>query len=76
MREGYGVIVTKNGEPILTIDSSMLSGQPEFSDEEADAIRDASEHLAAFIGPPREPCSVCGHMGPCTPDCPCKDIPF
>lgn len=76
MREGYAVQVLYLGEPILMIESAMLSGKADLSDVDADAIRDAAEHLKAFVGPSREPCNVCGHKGPCADDCPCKDIPF
>lgn len=60
MREGYGVIVTKLGEPILTIERSMLSGQAELSDEDVRAIRDAGEHLIGFAGHGTYHCFVCG----------------
>jgi hypothetical protein len=75
MRSGYAVIVTKDGEPILTIEREMLSGQAEFSTDDEAAIRDAGEHLLAFIGP--EPCSVCGSRRLCTgEDCSSSDVPF
>ena len=50
MREGYSVTVSKFGEPILTIEREMLSGA-ELSAEDEQAIRDAGEHLLAFVGP-------------------------
>lgn len=53
MRDGYSVIVTHLGEPILTIERSMLSGKSDLSDDDADAIRDAADHLFSFIGPKR-----------------------
>jgi len=49
MRQGYGVIVTYLGEPILTIDS-MLSGKAELTADDLAAIDDAGEHLIAFAG--------------------------
>ena len=60
MREGYSVTVSKLGEQILTIERSMLSGQSEFSAEDARAIRDAAEHLLSFIGPEKFHCFMCG----------------
>ena len=51
MRQGYSVTVSKNGEPILTIEREMLSGA-ELSAEDEEAIRDAAEHLLAFVGSP------------------------
>lgn len=75
MRSGYGVSVFKNGEAILTIDSSMLSGQQTFTDEEVDAIRDAAEHLLSFIGPVGEQeCFACGGFGECKTNCPLGSI--
>ncbi len=73
MRDGYSVTVTKHGDPILTIGPD-LSGLSEFSPEDEQAIRDAGEHLLAFIGPER--CSVCGAVLPCGDDCAPRDIPF
>ena len=73
MREGYSVAVSKNGEPILTIERSMLSGQPEFSTEDAEAIRDAAEHLLGFIGPPTVMCFACGAVEGHNQTCPLAD---
>lgn len=50
MRKGYAVQVLHLGEPILTIESAMLSGKAELSDEDKAAIDDAGEHLIAFAG--------------------------
>jgi hypothetical protein len=50
MRAGYSVTVSKNGEVILTIEREMLSGA-ELSREDEEAIREAAEHLLAFVGP-------------------------
>ncbi len=58
----------------MTIEREMLSGQSEFSSEDEGAIRDAGEHLLAFIGP--EPCSVCGTRRTCDGACTTSDIPF
>ena len=52
--EHWSVTVTRNGENLVTIESNCLSGKPEFTETEAQVIRDAAEHLKAFIGPPRE----------------------
>jgi hypothetical protein len=50
MREGYAVQVLHLGEPILTIERTMLSGKAELSDEDKAAIDEAGEHLIAFAG--------------------------
>lgn len=50
MREGYGVVVTYLGDPIITIEPSMLSGKAELTADELAAIDDAGEHLIAFAG--------------------------
>ncbi len=50
MREGYAVQVLYHGEPILTIERTMLSGKADLSDEDKAAIDDAGEHLIAFAG--------------------------
>lgn len=49
MREGYAVMIAKNGETILTIERQMLSGA-ELSSEDEEAISDAARHLLAFVG--------------------------
>lgn len=72
MREGYSVTVSKNGEPILTIDRTMLSGIATFSDDERAAIRDAGEHLLSFIGPEKTACFVCGGIDECWDNCALK----
>lgn len=74
MRPGYSVTVSKNGEPILTIGPD-LSGLSEFSDEDANAIRDAGEHLLSFIGPagPHE-CFACGGSAAHRADCPLGEL--
>ena len=69
MREGYSVTVSKNGEPILTIDRTMLSGLGDLSKEDTDAIRDAGEHLIGFAGPETQVCFACGSTGECAQDC-------
>jgi hypothetical protein len=46
----WAVMVYRNGADILTIESNHLSGKPEFSDEDAQCIRDCARHLLAFIG--------------------------
>lgn len=70
MRDGYSVTVSKNGEPILTIEREMLSGIATFSDEERRAVRDAGYHLLAFIGPEKTACFLCDGVDQCEPDCP------
>lgn len=70
MRDGYSVTVSKNGEPILTIERRMLSGIATFSDEERQAVRDAGENLLAFIGPDKTACFLCDGIDQCEPDCP------
>ena len=51
----WSVTVCMNGENLVTIETTCLSGKPEFTDEEAQIIRDAAAHLEAFIGKPAEP---------------------
>lgn len=48
----WRVEVSKDGELLVSIEDRMLTGKPEFTDEEAQMIRDCAEHLKAFIGPP------------------------
>ena len=57
----WGVEVRRNGETLVTIESNCLSGKPEFSEVEADVIRECADHLHAFIGPrsTQEPQTVC-----------------
>lgn len=50
MRDGYAVQVLYLGEPILTIDRTMLSGKAELTDDDKAAIDEAGEHLIAFAG--------------------------
>lgn len=50
MRDGYAVQVLYLGEPILTIESTMLAGKADLSDEDKLAIDDAGGHLIAFAG--------------------------
>ncbi len=69
MHKGYGVTVTHLGEPILTIDSTMLSGKESFSDADSEAIREAARHLLSFIGDGNHRCFVCGEIGGCRSDC-------
>lgn len=70
MREGYSVTVFKDGEPLVTIDCAMLSGQDPLSAEDIAAIRDCGEHLSAFAGPEKQECFACGGVDACRPDCP------
>jgi hypothetical protein len=46
----WAVMVYRNGENLLTIESNSLAGKPEFNDDEAQCIRDCGRHLLAFIG--------------------------
>lgn len=48
--EHWSVTVTRNGEPLVTIETDCLSGKPEFSEEDEETIRDAARHLLSFIG--------------------------
>jgi hypothetical protein len=73
----YTVPATDGSAPRVrgTVEREMLSGQAELSTDDEAAIRDAGEHLLAFIGP--EPCSVCGSRRLCTgEDCSSSDVPF
>lgn len=67
----WGVDVRRNGENLVTIESNCLCGKPEFSEVEAEVIRQCADHLQAFIGPrstpepqtceaKRVPCYRCG----------------
>lgn len=69
MREGYSVTVSRWGEPILTMERAMLSGQPAFSPEDEEAIRDAGDHLKSFIGEGSQRCFLCGGVHQCRSDC-------
>jgi len=53
MSRHWSVTVTRNGENLVTIESNCLSGKSEFTDAEAETIRDAARHLKAFIGEPK-----------------------
>lgn len=70
MRQSYSVTVLKNGEPLVTIERTILSGLDPLSPEDLAAIRDCGEHLLAFAGPEHHTCFACGHVGACKPDCP------
>lgn len=74
MREGYSVTVSRNGEPILTIERQMVSGQSDLSKDDAAAIRDAGEHLVAFAGPETYTCFACGGVVACRTDCPLNEV--
>ncbi len=45
----WSVTVMRNGEKIVTIETTLLSGR-EIDTDDADAIRTAAHHLLAFIG--------------------------
>lgn len=70
MRQGYSVTVFKDGEPLVTIERTMLSGQDPLSPEDVAAIRDCGEHLCAFAGPEHSRCFACGDVDGHAPDCP------
>jgi hypothetical protein len=72
MRKGYSVTVSKDGESILTIGRSMVSGRATLSDDEAAAIRDAGHSLLSFIGPEKTACFVCGGIDECWDNCALK----
>ena len=55
----WEVTVRYDGEEILNIGND-LSGLPEFSEAQEEAIRDAGTHLLAFIGTGEIPeCFIC-----------------
>lgn len=51
----WSISVSRDGENLVTIESNCLCGKPEFTDEEAQQIRDCADHLRAFIGEPPSP---------------------
>lgn len=51
----WSVSVDRNGANLVVIESNALSGQPEFSDEDARVIRECAAHLLAFVGPAAPP---------------------
>jgi hypothetical protein len=53
LKAHWSVNVSMNGESLVTIESNCLSGKPEFTEAEAQVIRDAATHLKAFIGEPK-----------------------
>lgn len=67
------MIVTHLGEPILTIERSMLSGKADLSTEDTAAIRDAGEHLMSFAGQENVTCFVCGVVNAHTVECELND---
>jgi hypothetical protein len=59
----WAVRVDRNGENILTIESAMLAGKPEFTPEDEQCIRDCAQHLSSFIGSGAVEC-FCESFGP------------
>lgn len=64
MADYFAVTVERNGEKVVTIETSCLSGR-EISREDEMAIRNAAHILLAFIGDPEPPqleagCIICG----------------
>ena len=49
-RDYWSVTVTRDGESLVTIDSMMLSGKANLSEEELETIRQAARHLLGFAG--------------------------
>ena len=49
MKDHWCVVVERNGEHVVTIESRMLAGR-EISDEDEAVIEIAARHLLAFIG--------------------------
>ncbi len=47
--QNFCVTVSRHGESIVTIETSMVSGR-DISDEDEETIRTAAQHLLAFIG--------------------------
>lgn len=73
MRKGYSVTVSKHGEPILTIEREMVSGQAELSKADEQAIRDAAAHLLSVVGPDSNACFACGSEGEHLAECPTRN---
>lgn len=61
MTDHWEVELRINGEEVLLIgNTGYLAGDPDIA-EKADIVRDAAEHLIAFIGPEEpQPCFYCG----------------
>ncbi|MEX3933330.1 hypothetical protein AB4Y32_16255 [Paraburkholderia phymatum] len=51
--QGWSVSVEVDAETILTIGHNSLSGIDDFTEAQAQVIRNCAEHLLAFIGTPR-----------------------
>jgi hypothetical protein len=47
----WSVTVSRNGDDVVTIANTHLSGRAELSDEDRRVIRMAGEHLLSFVGP-------------------------
>lgn len=48
-RQHWSVTVSRNGEPVVTIELNMLAGR-DLSPEDEVAVRTAAHHLLAFLG--------------------------
>lgn len=46
----WAVTVERGGERLLTIESDCLSGKAVMTPEDEETIREAAQHLLAFVG--------------------------
>lgn len=60
--ETWAVTVERNGEQVVTIASTCLSGR-DLSAEDERVIRDAAQHLVSFVGRVAEPAIACPACG-------------
>lgn len=50
----WSVIVKKDGDEIVCIETSFISGKSNLTDDDLDVIRIAANHLLSFAGPTPE----------------------
>lgn len=50
MSKTWAVTVEADGERLVTIESSMLSGKAELTPDDEETIRTAARHLLSFVG--------------------------
>lgn len=50
----WAVTVDRDGDNILTIATSMVSGKPDLDEVDRETIRHCAQHLRAFVGEPED----------------------